>query len=207
MSNSREEKINHILQAALMVLATKGYENSTIADISKAANVSRGILHYYFTDKEDLVSKVLANASNKLVQSALAGIKGRSQEEMIDNILSAYIKNLEKNPDFYAFLFEMWCASRRSEKIRKELQSCISKVVDAIREILEEAWKNSMVKFDAQKSDERAKALLALSDGIAFHMLINPSENLKDKKFWLAIRNMMLGVLKSDRSQFTLCSD
>ena len=25
-----------------MVLATKGYENSTIADISKAANVSRG---------------------------------------------------------------------------------------------------------------------------------------------------------------------
>jgi BetI-type transcriptional repressor, C-terminal len=110
--------------------------------------------------------------------------------------------NIFKNPDFYAFLFEMWCASRRSEKIRKELQSCISKVVDAIREILEEAWKNSMVKFDAQKSDERAKALLALSDGIAFHMLINPSENLKDKKFWLAIRNMMLGVLKSDRSQF-----
>ncbi len=196
MSNSREGKINHILQAALMVLATKGYENSTIADISKAANVSRGILHYYFTDKEDLVSKVLANASSKLVQSALAGIKGKSQEEMIDSILSVYIKNLEKNPDFYAFLFEMWCASRRSEKIRKELQSCISKVVDAIRKILEDALKNSMVKFDAKKSDEMAKALLALSDGIAFHMLINPSENLKDKKFWLAIRNMMLGVLK-----------
>ena len=39
MSNSREEKINHILQASLTVLATKGYENSTIADISKDANV------------------------------------------------------------------------------------------------------------------------------------------------------------------------
>lgn len=179
-----------------MVLATKGYENSTIADISKAANVSRGILHYYFTDKEDLVSKVLANASNKLIQSALTGIKGRSQEEIIDNVLNMYIKNLEKNPDFYAFLFEMWCASRRSEKIRNELQSCISKVVDAIRKMLEDVWKNNTVKFDAQKSDEIAKSLLALSDGIAFHVLINPSENLKDKKFWVAIRNMMLGVLK-----------
>ena len=196
MSNSREEKINHILQAALMVLATKGYENSTIADISKAANVSRGILHYYFTDKEDLVSKVLANASNKLIQSALTGIKGRSQEEIIDNVLNMYIKNLEKNPDFYAFLFEMWCTSRRSEKIRNELQSCISKVVDAIRKMLEDVWKNNTVKFDAQKSDEIAKSLLALSDGITFHVLINPSENLKDKKFWVAIRNMMLGVLK-----------
>lgn len=196
MSNSREEKINHILQAALMVLAIKGYENSTIADISKAANVSRGILHYYFTDKEDLVNKVLANASNKLMQSTLTGIKGKSQEEIIDNVLSTYIKNLEGNPDFYAFLFEMWCASRRSEKIRNELQNCILKVVATIGKMLEDAWKNSTIKFDAQKSDEMAKSLLALSDGIAFHVLINPSENLKDKKFWLVIRNMMLSVLK-----------
>lgn len=179
-----------------MVLAIKGYENSTIADISKAANVSRGILHYYFTDKEDLVNKVLANASNKLMQSTLTGIKGKSQEEIIDNVLSTYIKNLEGNPDFYAFLFEMWCASRRSEKIRNELQNCISKVVATIGKMLEDAWKNSTIKFDAQKSDEMAKSLLALSDGIAFHVLINPSENLKDKKFWLVIRNMMLSVLK-----------
>lgn len=90
----------------------------------------------------------------------------------------------------------MWCASRRSEKIRNELQDCISKVVDAIKKMLEDAWKSSMIKFDAQKSDEMAKSLLVLSDGIAFHMLINPSENLKDRKFWVAIRNMMLGVLK-----------
>ena len=90
----------------------------------------------------------------------------------------------------------MWCATRRSEKIRNELQDCISKVVDAIKKMLEDAWKSSMIKFDAQKSDEMAKSLLVLSDGIAFHMFINPSENLKDKKFWVAIRNMMLGVLK-----------
>jgi AcrR family transcriptional regulator len=31
-----------------------------IANISKAADVSRGILHYYSSDKEDLVSKALA---------------------------------------------------------------------------------------------------------------------------------------------------
>lgn len=69
MSNSREEKVDHILQAALRVLAAKGYENATIADISKAARVSRGILHYYFSDKEDLVSKALARSSSSFVQS------------------------------------------------------------------------------------------------------------------------------------------
>jgi AcrR family transcriptional regulator len=52
--------IDNILSGSLKTLAAKGYEDATIADISEAADVSRGILHYYFSDKEDLVSKALA---------------------------------------------------------------------------------------------------------------------------------------------------
>ena len=196
MSNSREERVDHILQAALRVLAAKGYENATIADISKAARVSRGILHYYFSDKEDLVSKALAMSSSSLVQSFFLGVKGNSPEEVVDDILDRYVKNLQEHPDFYAFLFEMWCASRRSKKIKNELVDCIRKVVDTIQELLANVEENGRLKFKPHESNEISKALLALSDGIAFHLLINQSENLKDKKFWLPVRNMMLAVLK-----------
>ncbi len=132
MSSNREKKINQILQASLQVLATEGYVNSSIADISKAANVSRGILHYYFSDKEDLVSKALARSSDGLVQSILVEMKRNSAEEVVDDILDGYITNLQQHPDFYAFLFEMWCASRRSKKIRHELEICVEKVVSTI---------------------------------------------------------------------------
>jgi AcrR family transcriptional regulator len=67
--------IDNILNPSLKILATKGYENATIVDISKAAHVSRGILHYYFSDKEDLVSKALAKSSSSIVQSILVDIK------------------------------------------------------------------------------------------------------------------------------------
>lgn len=53
-----------------------------------------------------------------------------------------------------------------------------------------------MLKFNPHESNEIAKALLALSDGIAFHMLISDSGNVKDKKFCVQIRSMMLAVLK-----------
>ena len=196
MSNRREEKVNHILQASLKVLATKGYENATIADISNAAHVSRGILHYYFTDKEDLVSKALAKSSSSLVQS-LTGIKGNSAEEVVEEILNRYLMNLQQHPEFYAFLFEMWCASRRSKKIKSELESCIEKVVISIEKLLGDVGNNGdLLKSRHDESKEIAKALLALSDGIAFHLLINHSENLKNKKFWLLIKSMMLAVLK-----------
>jgi AcrR family transcriptional regulator len=196
ISNRREEKINHILQASLEVLATKGYENATIADISDAAHVSRGILHYYFTDKEDLVSKVLAKSSSNLIQFSLVGVKGNSAEEVVDKMLDRYLMSLQQNPEFYAFLFEMWCASRRSEKIKSELESCIEKVVISIEKLLMDIGNSGgMFMFSHDESREMAKALLALSDGIAFHLLINNPENLKNKKFWLLIKSMMLAVL------------
>lgn len=196
MPNRREEKVNHILQASLKVLATKGYENATIADISNAARVSRGILHYYFTDKEDLVSKALAKSSSNLIRSSLVGVKGNSAEEVVDEILDRYLMNLQQHPEFYAFLFEMWCASRRSKKIKSELENCIEKVVIAIEKLLDDVGNNSMLKSSRDESREIAKALLALSDGIAFHLLINHPENLKNKKFWSLIKSMMLAVLK-----------
>lgn len=198
MSTNREKKIDSILHASLRVLATKGYENATIADISKAAHVSRGILHYYFSDKEDLVSKTLAKSSDSLVQSILVEVKRNSAEEVVDDMLDGYIMNLQQHPDFYAFLFEMWCASRRSKKIRHELEICIEKVVNVIQRLLKDAEESGITNFILEESKEKARALLALSDGIAFHLLLNPDpRNVKDKKFWLQIRRMMLAVLKN----------
>ena len=63
MVHDREERINGILKATVKVLAQKGYDQATIADISQIANVARGALHYYFRDKEDLVTKALANST------------------------------------------------------------------------------------------------------------------------------------------------
>jgi len=198
VSTNREKKIDSILHASLKVLATKGYENATIADISKAAHVSRGILHYYFSDKEDLVSKTLAKSSDSLVQSMLLEVKRNSAEELVDDILNGYIMNLQQHPDFYSFLFEMWCVSRRSKKIRHELEICVEKVVNAIQGLLKDTQENGITNFNPGESKEKARALLALSDGIAFHLLLNPDPvNVKDKKFWLQVRSMMLAALKN----------
>jgi AcrR family transcriptional regulator len=56
----KEEKAERMIEATLAVLSKKGYENTTINDVADAAKVSRGLLHYYFKDKEDMVSKALA---------------------------------------------------------------------------------------------------------------------------------------------------
>jgi hypothetical protein len=128
----------------------------------------------------------------------LVEVKRNSAEEVVDDMLDGYIMNLQQHPDFYAFLFEMWCASRRSKKIRHELEICVEKVVNVIQRLLKDAEESGITNFILEESKEKARALLALSDGIAFHLLLNPDpRNVKDKKFWLQIRRMMLAVLKN----------
>jgi TetR/AcrR family fatty acid metabolism transcriptional regulator len=53
------EKPGRILASALSVFATKGYQNATIQEISKSAEVSEGTIYEYFKNKEDLLFSIL----------------------------------------------------------------------------------------------------------------------------------------------------
>ncbi|VFJ13645.1 TetR/AcrR family transcriptional regulator [Candidatus Nitrosocosmicus franklandus] len=197
MSETREQKISEILKNSLKILAKNGYENTTIATIANESKVSRGILHYYFSNKEDLVSKVLAYSSENIIQTTIRGIKGKTPEEMADNIINDSIQSFKEYPDFYAFLFEMWCASRRSDKIKDQLVICSTKVTASIKKVLDEAIQNKILRIDIKKTEEISKVLLALFNGIAFEILLDPSRDLENKKYWIQVRNMVLSILKS----------
>lgn len=196
MSDTKKQKINEILKSTLKVLAENGYENTTIATISAEAGVSRGILHYYFSNKEDLISKVLAFSSENIIQSTIKDIRGKTIEEIADNIIIDSIQSFKKNPEFFAFLFEMWCASRRSDKIRDELVICSDKVTQSIKKVLDESVQNKLLRLDVKNTEEMAKVLLALFNGIAFEKLMHPSKNLDDRKYWIQVRNMISSFLK-----------
>jgi hypothetical protein len=48
------------------------------------------------------------------------------------------IMNLQQPSDFYALLFGMWFASRRSKKIRNGLELCVEKLVSTIEKLLDD---------------------------------------------------------------------
>ncbi|WP_458744641.1 TetR/AcrR family transcriptional regulator [Candidatus Nitrosocosmicus sp. T] len=197
MSESKKQKINEILKNSLKVLAKNGYENTTIANIAAESGVSRGILHYYFSDKEDLVSKVLAYSSENIIRAAIKGIRGKTAEEIADNIIKDSIQSFKENPEFYAFLFEMWCASRRSNKIKDELIICSDKVTKSIKKVLDESMQNGISEINMKNTEEMSKVLLALFNGIAFEKLMHSSKDLDNRKYWIQVRNMISSFLKS----------
>lgn len=51
---SRQDSRKRLVQAALNLFATRGYYNTSIADILRESGCARGVLYYYFSSKEEL---------------------------------------------------------------------------------------------------------------------------------------------------------
>ncbi len=51
----KESKKDLILKASVKIFAEKGYQSSTILEIANQAGVSKGLVHFYFENKLDLL--------------------------------------------------------------------------------------------------------------------------------------------------------
>jgi AcrR family transcriptional regulator len=60
MSPKDEERRKQILDAAQEVFAQKSFAGASIKDLAQAAGVSPGLLYWYFKDKADLFTSLLA---------------------------------------------------------------------------------------------------------------------------------------------------
>jgi AcrR family transcriptional regulator len=100
----REEKRNmtrqQILSAAAELFAVRGYENTTLEDVTEKANVSKGTLYYNFESKEDLVVAMRREALAGTVEQAFASMnEGKEPLSVLERLLMERASFTEKNPE------------------------------------------------------------------------------------------------------------
>ena len=91
----REARIRAILEAALDLFSQKGYENTKMEEIAKKAELSKGLLYFYFISKEEIFIKIIEEAYDDLLKY-LRTIK----DEKI-NPSAKLLKFIEIEIDFY----------------------------------------------------------------------------------------------------------
>ncbi len=91
----REKSRERILAAALEVFAEKGYEAASISDVTQRAEVSRGLITYYFATKQSLAAELLDRWLDGI--GALLDLTGTADERLaaiIDGTLMAAASTL-----------------------------------------------------------------------------------------------------------------
>src|SRR5215212_2902594 len=116
------EKAQRIIEAMRTSVGTRGAAGSTFDHVAREAGVSRGLLHYYFGSKEQLLVEVVRHDC----EERLAGMEARiDRATSADEIIAALVLGLEEfidgEPGSPAVIYELLSASRHSEDIRSEL--------------------------------------------------------------------------------------
>ncbi len=94
--HTRQEKAqetkNRIYAAAIELMDRKGFENITVADISRKAGVSVGAFYHYFDSKNDILAEIFRKADDYFSTEVVAGLKGDSIFEKLVEYFDYYAK-------------------------------------------------------------------------------------------------------------------
>ncbi|MEE2733039.1 MAG: helix-turn-helix domain-containing protein [Pseudomonadota bacterium] len=107
-SRNEEEKLqrrNSILDAARKIILSKGYEKTTMDDIARAAQLSRGLLYVYFKDKDDIQMGLAVQAGEALYTRMKAAVdKTQRGIDALSAIGEAYYQFYRADHDHFQCL-------------------------------------------------------------------------------------------------------
>src|SRR4051812_13038512 len=97
---SKEDKSLRILDSATRVFARKGFYNSTIADVAKAAEVAEGTIYLYFKNKDDLLISIFEHSMGLFIQEAQKELaKYENPQDKLKSFLSLHLQLVQQNPE------------------------------------------------------------------------------------------------------------
>jgi AcrR family transcriptional regulator len=89
MSTQSTKKYNRLMEKAEELFFTMGYKRVTIDEIAAAAGISKMTIYKYFPSKEDLLTEILVQMSEKALKPIMEKIDGtESPVEKIEYIFS-----------------------------------------------------------------------------------------------------------------------
>ncbi|KXX71538.1 TetR/AcrR family transcriptional regulator [Flammeovirga sp. SJP92] len=86
MKNNRE----HVLKVATRLISQKGFDGASTRDIAQTAEVSQGMINYYFGSKENLLKEIITNYSKQI--NAVVTELNNSDKEGIEFLKLALLK-------------------------------------------------------------------------------------------------------------------
>jgi len=136
----KEARRNKIISKALEIFAKKGFQETTIAEISKASGVSEATVYEYFNSKEELLFAIPEEITRENVEEfkrILPYLKGA--EHKVRAIVLGYMTLYQNNPQYSALVllhlknnkkFQQTKAYELIRNIARLLLDCIKEGID-----------------------------------------------------------------------------
>lgn len=163
----RENKKQQILESALKVFASHGYDGATISMIAKEAGMAKGLMYSYYESKEKLVVELIRfgmqKAASHMEEKAVNQLTNKKAfEESLRVLIGLFLKEA----DFWRLYALLILQPNLAPPFRKEAMA-----------FMEQYFGIYMAYFQKKKSkNPMAEALLfgTIIDGLMVDLLVAP---------------------------------
>ena len=141
--SENEDLREKILGTALQLFTTKGYFNTSVQDIRRAADISIGAVYHHFPGKEDIAKALYSNLLEKSTRE-FQEIMGRydTAHDRCRAVMALLFEWTESNPAEMGFMLY----AKHREFIPSAIPICSSKPLTMMREMVQLGIANKEIK-------------------------------------------------------------
>jgi AcrR family transcriptional regulator len=176
-----EISVDHIVRAAIRVLARQGYANTSLMDIAKEAGMSKGAVHYHFPTKEALMGVVLRTACDEVAKrmQPVWAAGGDPFESLRSSFRELWRFRVELSADA-SVVVDLMAQSIHDRKLREPLAEYYRFAIQQVSEHI----KNNLEKDGLEpklSSEILTRIMHALLDGLWMQHVVDPEAVQEDQ--------------------------
>lgn len=165
----REVSKVKILSTALDLFSKKGFDNTSISDIAKAAGISKGLTYNYFKSKDELLEQTLQMLLQKVTEVFNPAAAIINPKERLEFLIRTNFKLIELDSSLWKMFIQLSLQLDKESNAHKILNMYWSMLFNNAIEIFKE------IGYTNYKS--MAYQYGAMMDGLAMQYILLGKEN------------------------------
>lgn len=159
----RQASEEKILDAGLQLFGSKGFYNTSVRDIAKAAGISVGLIYNYFKSKEELLKVLLSRAFSNMDKSFNIGEMSSPKKQLL-SLIDGYLELVNENKSKVRMLALMGIQQDKFDFVEELTHGKFQTNVSVIESLLN--------KLQIKNSKSEALLIAATLDGLMFQSLL-----------------------------------
>ena len=162
------EKQEKILESALELFATNGYDGTSTSKVAARAGVSEGLIFRHFGNKEGLLQAIMTMGLERLNHLLDRMRDMESPKDVLRAIIDLPFTIAEEEHNYWRLVYGLkWQAATYDDNMFKALKDIIHPAFDSLE------YENPMAETEL---------LLAWLDGVAMAILLRHTTNLSEMR-------------------------
>ncbi|WP_394820986.1 TetR/AcrR family transcriptional regulator [Pendulispora albinea] len=176
-----------VVEAAVRALANQGFAHTSVSDIAHSAGMSKGVVHYHFANKDDLIARVLEHCSMVVATRTREAweLGGTPTERIRRALREAWQMRREGIPEIRVIMDLMAQAVHEPH-----LRGAVRSMMHAIRNQIIQDLIGSLETLGLRPKVSPCvitRMLMAALDGLCLQQLFDPSEPEEEEELLRAV--------------------